>query len=512
MGRTAGFFIKGSLSERIYKYIIKQRAVTTQEIYDNFKQEIKKNHIPSYLKQILNNGHIVKSKKRTQSTKRKCSGGYVYGIDEESINQKMYSLSKKIDQKELLDGIKRSMHDFISKTDTGYTTSEILYELIDQGIYSNTEGYDYIYTCLRDLQKLGLIVRSQFKIPGNCMINGRKPGYVYARDNKAIWKKVLEMMPIAVRDAVQMIMQSDDLHTIDTMEERFKVTYEEIKAWFDKRLCNVGSISVYSYKMRRYYHNPNLTEKYVENEAKKMHETQITKSILNGMSMGRAFECQALYYFVMYLIIKNGLQIRLNNDFPQKIPSWFNPGDIKKYTIGEGKDKKYLVDVWKFDSEPIDYLVFCYDEILKTPVMGYAISMKRDYKSRMIGNAGKKYIAMLVGCLSKGITLDLKNIPVTNSLNPVIIMNNPNGIKLFQWAQKTGCMLLYGKRMEEIMRYVNEHGFVYDKDNELKQLKEYHELFQQYKDHKDVVLGKIQVEDLVKLKVNNKVRVDKNAS
>jgi len=202
----------------------------------------------------------------------------------------------------------------------------------------------------------------------------------------------------------------------------------------------------------------------------------------------------------MYLMSRYGLQIRLNEDFPKHIPSWFNPKDIEKYTVGGEKNFKVTVDVWKFDSEPIDYLVFCYDEILECPIKGYAISMKRDHKSHMIGDAGKKYIAELIGCLSKGFTLDLKHIPSVNSLTPVIVMNNPNGIKLFEWASKCGCLLLYSKKMEKIINWVNKFGFKYDKDMELMKIREYKELFEQYKDHKDVVLGKLQIEDLVKLK------------
>jgi len=504
MSRTTGFFVKNSLTDRMYKFIVRQRAVTSEEIKEEFKGEITNNHIPSYIKQILKNDLIVKSKVRAQSLKRKCSGYFVYGINEDAVNEKLYSLSKKVDEKDFLEGIKKAIFEILQKSDSGFTTSEILYELRAYKERQNYNNWDYVYTCLRELIDTRLIRRSSFKIPGNCMINGRKPGFVYGRDNNAITKKIISLMPPEVKDAFLMIIQSNDLYTIDIMEEKFKVTCEQIKSWFDIRFCILGWIKVYSYKTRRYYYNPNLNQKYVEEQAPKIHETQIVKSIFNTMNLGNEFEKQAIFYWVMYLTHRYGLQIRLNEDFPKHIPSWFNPEDIKKYTIGGEGNHKILVDVWKFDSEPVDYLVFCYDEILQCPIKGYAISIKRDYKSRMIGDAGKKYIAELIGCLSKGFSLDLKPIPVVNSLTPVIVMNNPNGIKLFDWARKCGCILLYSKKMENIVKYLNEMGLKYEDDMKLRDIKQYKELLEQYKDHKDVIIGKVKPEDLVKLKRENR--------
>ena len=310
-------------------------------------------------------------------------------------------------------------------------------------------------------------------------------------------------MPPEVRDAFLFITQSNDLFTIDIMEEKFKVTYEQIKSWFDLRFVTLGWIKAYSYKMRRYYYNPYLDQKYVEEEAPKINQNQIIKSIFNTMNLGVEFEKQAIFYFVSYLIHRYGLQIRLNEDFPKKIPSWQNPEDLKKFTVGGEGNFKIIVDVWKFDSEPIDYLIFCYDEILESPIKGYAVSMKRDHKSHMIGNAGKRYIAELLGCLSKGYTLDMKPIPVVNSLTPVIIMNNPNGIKLFEWARKSGCVLLYAQRMEKIIKYLNEIGLKYENDTKLSEIKQYKELLHNYKDHKNVIVGKVKPEDLIKLKREN---------
>jgi predicted transcriptional regulator len=290
MSRTTGFFVKDSLTDRMYKFIIRKRAVTSAEIEEEFRGQVKKNHIASYLNQILKNGLIMRSNARAQSLKRKCSSHFIYGIDQDSINQKLYSLGKRVNEKELLEGIKKAIFEILQKSDSGFTTSEVLFELREVKQKEDYNNWDYVYTCLRELLKANLIRKSPFMIPDTCMINGRKPGFVYGRDSNAIAKKVVSLMPPEIRDAYLMIAQSDDLYTIDIMEEKFKVTYEQIKSWFDIRLCNIGWIKVYSYKTRRYYYNPRLSQKYVEEQAPKIHETQIVNSILNGMSLGREFQ------------------------------------------------------------------------------------------------------------------------------------------------------------------------------------------------------------------------------
>ena len=100
--------MQGSMTDKIYKFIVKKKAVIRDEIIEEFP-ELKPHHVPSYLKQIQKQGFIVKSKKRAQSLKRKCSGSFVWGTDEEAVNEKLYQLSKKVNKKELLTGIKKAI-------------------------------------------------------------------------------------------------------------------------------------------------------------------------------------------------------------------------------------------------------------------------------------------------------------------------------------------------------------------------------------------------------------------
>lgn len=220
-----------------------------------------------------------------------------------------------------------------------------------------------------------------------------------------------------------------------------------------------------------------------------------------GMKFCILTEEQAIFYFVMYLIKRYKLQIRINSEFPKKVPSWFDKDSIHKYTDEKGKR---LVDVWKFDNDPIDYIIYVYDDIMDVPIAGYAVSIKRDKKGKYLGMAGKKYITSMIGCLSPGFSYDMKKIPQFNCLRPVLIMDNPMGIKLFDWARQTGCSLLYQKKVQKIIAYCNEMGIVYDKDKQLKDLKEETILLEKYENHEDVIVGKCKAHDLVKKQIEAK--------
>ena len=79
-------FHTGSFTYKIYKYILKKKAVITNEIAEEFKKtNLKKHHISSYLKQIQKHGLIVKSETRVQSKNRMCSRSYVYGINKTEV-------------------------------------------------------------------------------------------------------------------------------------------------------------------------------------------------------------------------------------------------------------------------------------------------------------------------------------------------------------------------------------------------------------------------------------------
>jgi len=100
--------------------------------------------------------------------------------------------------------------------------------------------------------------------------------------------------------------------------------------------------------------------------------------------------------------------------------------------------------------------------------------------------------------MSQGYSFDMRKIPQFNSLRPVLIMNNPMGIKLFDWARQTGCLLLYSKKIEKIIAYCNEMGIAYDKDKQIKDLNEETILLERYENHEDVIVGKCKAHDLVK--------------
>jgi hypothetical protein len=142
-------------------------------------------------------------------------------------------------------------------------------------------------------------------------------------------------------------------------------------------------------------------------------------------------------------------------------------------------------------------LIFCYDQLLKVPIFGFAVSIKRDKKGKYLGSAGKKYITSMIGCLSHGRSLDMKPIPGTHRLMPVLIMNHPNGQQLFEWAKHAGVLCLWMKKVDILRAFCNKAGIKFDKDLELDRLRRFTELFEKYKGHEDVVLGKSSIAKLI---------------
>jgi len=247
-----------------------------------------------------------------------------------------------------------------------------------------------------------------------------------------------------------------------------------------------------------------MTEAYVAERVPKIHEEIVINSILENSTLGVAFEKQALFYYVWYLMLKRGRQIRLNDDFPKKIPSWFNRDDIRnpKYVVLDDKGEptgKTLVDVWCFDNEPFDYIIFTYDDVLDSPSEGYVISIKRDQNRKYLGTAGKRYIASMYGCLSLGMSLDCRQLP-KRQLMPVLIVNGVNSDKLFKFAHRINCEVLYKSRFQKIVEYCNGLGITYSDDAVLSTLRQEFDLFEKYKNHEDVLLGKVTPEQLVRMK------------
>jgi len=503
-------FHTGSFTYKIYKYILKKKAVITNEIAEEFKKtNLKKHHISSYLKQLQKHGLIVKSDERVQSMNRLCSRSYVYGINKTEVKRKLQQLSLSIDTDELLVGVKAKVYEILRNSPRGLTTGEIFYQLRDYPSMDDYENWDYCYQSIRELFLAGRIKRSPFVLPRNAMIHGRRPGYVYGIDDESIRKKIIDMMPKGIRAAYLDIIQSNEIYPIDMLKTRYHLDEDILKTWFVHRLMSVGWIKAYTYKQRRYYYNPSRPEDTVAELVPKIHKKEVVKSILENSTLGSAFEEQAIFYFVMYLIKRYKLQIRLNSEFPKKIPSWFNKDHINKYTDERGKR---LVDVWKFDNDPIDYLIYVYDDIMDVPIAGYAVSIKRDKKGKYLGMAGKRYITSMIGCMSQGYSFDMRKIPQFNSLRPVLIMNNPMGIRLFDWARQTGCLLLYAKKVEKIIAYCNEMGIKYDKDKKLSELREETILLEKYENHEDVIVGKCKAHDLVRRQLEVKYDETKDPS
>ena len=170
----------GSFTYKIYQYVIKKRAVTTSEIAEEFKKSnLKKNHVSSYLLQLLKNNLVVKSTERVQSKNRMCSRSFVYGLTVDDIRRKIEQMKKTVNKDDLLVGIKAKVYEILQNNATGLTLAEIFYSLKDYPSMEDYENWDYCYQSVRDLFVSNRVKRSSFMLPAKAMIHGKTRKYLF---------------------------------------------------------------------------------------------------------------------------------------------------------------------------------------------------------------------------------------------------------------------------------------------------------------------------------------------
>jgi len=143
-----------------------------------------------------------------------CSRSFVYGVNEEEVRKKIEKLKNAVDIEDLFVGIKGKIFEIFQNNKTGLTLAEVFYQLKDYPSMEDYKNWDYTYQCIRELFLANKINRSEFTIPGKQMIHGRKPGYVYGRNEDAVRLKVIDLMPKEVRTAYLDIIQSNEIYPI----------------------------------------------------------------------------------------------------------------------------------------------------------------------------------------------------------------------------------------------------------------------------------------------------------
>ncbi len=192
----------------------------------------------------------------------------------------------------------------------------------------------------------------------------------------------------------------------------------------DKVMFHTGSFTykIYKYILKKKAVITNeIAEEFKKTNLKKHHISSylkqlqkhglIVKSETRVQSMNRLCSCSYVYGINKTEVKRKLQQLSLS--------------------IDTDKLGKRLVDVWKFDNDPIDYLIYVYDDIMDVPIAGYAVSIKRDKKGKYLGMAGKRYITSMIGCMSQGYSFDMRKIPQFNSLRPMLVMKRYN--KFHHW-------------------------------------------------------------------------------
>ncbi|MBI2657626.1 hypothetical protein HYX08_02935 [Candidatus Woesearchaeota archaeon] len=139
--------------------------------------------------------------------------------------------------------------------------------------------------------------------------------------------------------------------------------------------------------------------------------------------------------------------------------------------------------MWKFNREPVDFIVFSRDKIMGSR-KAYIISVKKDFNR----SYGVGYFSSFVGCVRMGRTKNGARIPEFLNSTPVFICGEAWGRNLWLFNNSiTGQagIILTLKKMQQMIEstgvtFPQEHVFedVYDRN------KAYHA----YQNHEDVLL------------------------
>jgi hypothetical protein len=199
--------------------------------------------------------------------------------------------------------------------------------------------------------------------------------------------------------------------------------------------------------------------------------------------LGSLFEKKSIFTFVEYLRAK-GEQVLTTADFPEKIPNWLNKEARDANKKEENGYMQWTNDVWRFNREPLDFVVFSRDQVMGSR-KAYVLSVKKDFNR----SYGVGYFSSFVGCVRMGRTKNGTRIPEFLNATPVFVCGEAWGRNLWQFNNnlmgQAGIILTLKKMREMIAKagisFPEEHIFedIYDRN------KAYHA----YQNHEDVLLN-----------------------
>jgi hypothetical protein len=433
--------------------------------------------------------------------------GYIYGINEDVIRDR---IRRMMENPEYDNGTLRSkIFYYLKKENSGFTPVEIKISIKTKSTTHSVSNE--CWKMFRD----GLIKRSPFRLPNRLVktIGGKNVNItgnmsvVYGIDMESVFRGIFRLMPQTVKTSLNYIQCSDVVYPSWKLTESTKVSNENLKNWFKKGLCRMGLVEYKTLGNVTYYYNPRIPDGVVDEQISKLRE-ESRKWRLRITELGRMFERKSVWTYVEYLRSKN-YDIKTSEGFPEKVPSYKNSKVrekyVREYTDENGNEKvEWLNDVWKFDSEPVDYLIFVKDKNTGERTV-HILTCKRDVCKRF----GINYFVNFIGCIRMGRTRDGLTIPGFLTSRPVFVCGEIFGRKLHQFNEnnmgQAGTILT----IEKMEKMLESMGKVYPKQREFERMLETKKAYDMYSQHEDVLLEKKDVFEMLKergFKVSSNVR------
>src|SRR3990170_5832938 len=304
----------------------------------------------------------------------------LYGINQVMISKRIIQLEQQ--QKENPEGfthgqLRSAIVNLLKECETGLTPSEVAERLgsVRQHSVANT---------LVKLFRLGLVYRSPFFIPNRIEGVTGNMSVVYGANMEKVLHGISRLMPPTVRASLIQIRSSDRIWPGWELIKRTKIDNYNLIQWFKQGLCTMGLVKYKTAGNITYYYNPQLPDDIVERQLAQLKE-ESRQWRLNITELGRMFQKRAVFVYVEYLRSK-GYDIKTVDNFPEFIPSWLSPQTRKKYQVIKTDENghtwtEYTNDVWKFDSEPVDCVIFVRDRNVDDKTV-HVLTCKRDISKR----------------------------------------------------------------------------------------------------------------------------------
>ncbi len=485
------FFKEGNLCYEIFNLLRNQNsAMSGLEIAQRLGKGQQKN-VQYQLDVLVKRKLIFKSEERIKHIKG--WPVHLFAISKKLLFEGFVEIRKS--QKERpydfaeADTFKQKVLKLIKESDMGYTPIEILWKLG----YENPDWKHkrLAFMTTYRLYKQGLVLISPFRFPNKVKNVTNVKTLIYGRDKESIWKAVDRLMPKEVKVAISLIQFNMEVFPSWVLREKSHITSYDIDHWLKNSMYKVGLVDFKTVGNDSYFFNPNMPEKAVHRAINGFLEER-RRYIAKITSLGSLFEKKAIFTFVEYIRAK-GEEVATCEGFPDKIPSWLNK-DSRDANKEEVKGHiEWKNDVWKFNREPVDFIVFSRDKIMGSR-KAYIISVKKDFNR----SYGVGYFSSFVGCVRMGRTKNGTRIPEFLNSTPVFICGEAWGRNLWQFNNSiTGQagIILTLKKMREM---IASTGVKFPEEHVFEDVYERNKAYQAYQNHEDALLKDKSVLDIMK--------------